>query len=187
MRVAVASHVSFRSLRIAMPPEAEYTTVPMYVSCLHPEYKPSRPFLSPVMPQLVEDPKLDAAPVNLTELRKAGLTRACELAETDPSAVVESCFEVWRKERHNVEPHLFPGVLETLAALRERGVRLVAITNGNAQTDDIPCLKDLFEFCVMAEEVCACVFVCVYVCLCVCVVCKLQGGVGRVRVYFGCF
>lgn len=31
--------------------------------------------------------------------------------------------------------------------------RLVAITNGNAQTDDIPCLKDLFEFCVLAEQV----------------------------------
>lgn len=31
--------------------------------------------------------------------------------------------------------------------------RLVAITNGNAQTDNIPCLKDLFEFCVLAEQV----------------------------------
>lgn len=35
----------------------------------------------------------------------------------------------------------------------EMCVRLVAITNGNAQTDDIPCLKDLFEFCVLAEQV----------------------------------
>lgn len=74
------------------------------------------------------------------------------MTETDPSNVVESCFEVWRRARHNVEPHMFPGVLDTLAALRERGVRLVAITNGNAQTDDIPCLKELFEFCVMAEQ-----------------------------------
>lgn len=29
----------------------------------------------------------------------------------------------------------------------------MAITNGNAQTDHIPCLKDLFEFCVLAEQV----------------------------------
>lgn len=75
--------------------------------------------------QLVENPELDPAPVNLTELRKAGLTRACELSGTDPSTVVESCFEVWRRARHDVEPHLFPGVLDTLNALRERGVRYV--------------------------------------------------------------
>ncbi|CAM9504593.1 unnamed protein product, partial [Scytosiphon promiscuus] len=105
--------------------------------------------------RLIKDATLDPAPVNLTELRKAGLARACELVgvEGDASAVVESCFEVWRRARHDVEPHLFPGVLETLKALRDRGVRLVAITNGNAQTDDIPCLKDFFEFCVLAEQV----------------------------------
>ncbi|CAM9598249.1 unnamed protein product, partial [Laminaria digitata] len=103
--------------------------------------------------KLAANPKLDAAPVNLTELRKAGLTRACEMTETDPATVVESCFEVWRRARHDVEPYLFPGALETLATLKGRGVRLVAITNGNAQTDDIPCLKDLFEFCVLAEQV----------------------------------
>ncbi|CAM9386395.1 unnamed protein product [Hapterophycus canaliculatus] len=74
---------------------------------------------------LIKDATLDPAPVNLTELRKAGLARACELAgvEGDASAVVESCFEVWRRARHDVEPHLFPGVLETLKALRDRGVR----------------------------------------------------------------
>lgn len=73
--------------------------------------------------QLIEDPSLDPLPVNLTELRKAGLARACERTGTDPSTVVESCFEVWRRARHDVEPHLFPGALETLEALRERGVR----------------------------------------------------------------
>lgn len=103
--------------------------------------------------QLAANPEMDKSPVNLTELRKAGLTRACELTGTDPSTVVESAFAVWRKARHNVEPYLFPGVLETLTALKERGIRLMAITNGNADTDDIPCLKDLFEFCVMAEQV----------------------------------
>ncbi|CBN76118.1 haloacid dehalogenase-like hydrolase [Ectocarpus siliculosus] len=104
--------------------------------------------------QLVKNPDLDPAPVNLTGLRKAGLARACELTGVaDPTPVVESCFEVWRRARHDVERHLFPGVLDTLKELKERGVRLVAITNGNAQTDDIPCLKDLFEFCVLAEQV----------------------------------
>eukprot|EP00904_Undaria_pinnatifida_P000854 jgi/Undpi1/1076/HiC_scaffold_10.g04539.m1 len=75
--------------------------------------------------RLAANPKLDAAPVNLTELRKAGLTRACELTEMDPATVVESCFEVWRRARHDVEPHLFPGALETLATLKGRGIRLV--------------------------------------------------------------
>ncbi|CAB1115005.1 unnamed protein product [Ectocarpus sp. CCAP 1310/34] len=104
--------------------------------------------------KLVKNPELDPAPVNLTGLRKAGLARACELAGiADPTPVVESCFEVWRRARHDVERHLFPGVLDTLRELKGRGVRLVAITNGNAQTDDIPCLKDLFEFCVLAEQV----------------------------------
>lgn len=107
---------------------------------------------------MAADPNLDSSPVNLTELRKAGLARACEMTGADPSAVVEPSFDVWRKARHNVEPYLFPGVLETLRALQKRGIKLVAITNGNAQTDDIPCLKELFELCVMAEEVGRCAF-----------------------------
>eukprot|EP00903_Cladosiphon_okamuranus_P013902 g12930.t1 len=108
-----------------------------------------------ILKKVVGNPELDPAYacVNLTRLRKAALTRACELTGTDPSTVVEPCFEVWRRARHDVEPHLFPGVIDTLKALRKRGLRLVAITNGTAQTDDIPCLKDLFEFCVLAEQV----------------------------------
>ncbi|CAM9314998.1 unnamed protein product [Choristocarpus tenellus] len=100
-----------------------------------------------------EDPKLGKDPINLTELRKAGLRRACDLAGEDPRAIVEPSFKLWWQERHNVERHLFPGVLETLSALKARGVRLIAITNGNADTDHIDCLKDFFEFCVMAEQV----------------------------------
>lgn len=74
----------------------------------------------------MKNPDLDPAPVNLTELRKAGLARACKLTGiADPSPVVESCFEVWRRARHDVEHHLFPGVLDTLKQLKERGVRCV--------------------------------------------------------------
>lgn len=102
---------------------------------------------------MIKNPKLGRSPVNLTELRKAALRLACEQTGTDPSGTVEACFEFWRKTRHDVEPYLFPGVLSTLKALRQRGVRLIAITNGNADTDDIPCLRDLFEFCIMAEKV----------------------------------
>ena len=139
-------------MRLAFSPLVSY----FFLLLRNPVFSHPFFFLPPavrVHRKLVADPTLDTAPVNLTELRKAGLARACEVTGADPSAVVESSFEVWRKARHDVEPHLFPGVLETLKALRERGVRLVAITNGNAQTDDIPCLRDLFEVSVMAEEV----------------------------------
>ncbi|CAM9273304.1 unnamed protein product [Phaeothamnion confervicola] len=101
--------------------------------------------------QLAADPALDPSPVNLTKLRKDALRRAAELCGIDPAAFVEPCFEIWREQRHRVQEHLFPGALETLRALRRRGLRLIAITNGNADTDRIDCLRDVFEFCVMAE------------------------------------
>jgi FMN phosphatase YigB (HAD superfamily) len=43
--------------------------------------------------------------------------------------------QVFLRERNKVE--LFPGVLETLDKLRRRGLKLGAITNGNADMDQV--------------------------------------------------
>ncbi|CAM9525454.1 unnamed protein product, partial [Discosporangium mesarthrocarpum] len=99
------------------------------------------------------NPGLGDAPINLTELRKASLALACRRAGVDPEPVVESSFLLWWRKRHDVERHLLPGTLPALRELKARGVRLVAITNGNADTDCIDCLRDLFDFCIMAEKV----------------------------------
>jgi phosphoglycolate phosphatase-like HAD superfamily hydrolase len=55
--------------------------------------------------------------------------------------------------RNDVEQLLFPGVVPTLRALQQRGIRLCAITNGNADTAAVPALAGLFEFCITAEQV----------------------------------
>ncbi|KAG5186868.1 HAD-like domain-containing protein [Tribonema minus] len=79
------------------------------------------------------DPSLHPSPIHLTALRREAIRRV--LAEAAGAAL------------------MFPGVLSTLAALKTRGVRLCAITNGNADTATIPCLAEAFEFCTTAEQV----------------------------------
>jgi FMN phosphatase YigB (HAD superfamily) len=88
-----------------------------------------------------------------TELRKAGLHLAARTAGVDPELVVEPGFALWHSIRNDVEHLLFPGVVPTLRALQQRGIRLCAITNGNADTAAVPALASLFEFCITAEQV----------------------------------
>ncbi|CAM9762163.1 unnamed protein product [Chrysoparadoxa australica] len=99
------------------------------------------------------NPDLHPSPIQLTSLRKEAIHRASTAAGLNPDELVEPLFQVWSEARHDVEDILYPGVLETLRALKNRGIRLCAITNGNAVTDRISCLADVFEFCVNAEEV----------------------------------
>ena len=73
--------------------------------------------------------------------RKAGHAR--------PEAVADEIMKVFMRERSRVT--LFPGVLSTLAALKQRGLVLGAITNGNADMSQTP-LRDALQFCVSAGE-----------------------------------
>lgn len=72
---------------------------------------------------------------------------AVEAGYENASEVADDVMQVFLRERNKVE--LFPGVLETLALLRRRGIKLGAITNGNADMSKTP-LKDALEFCVSA-------------------------------------
>jgi HAD superfamily hydrolase (TIGR01549 family) len=74
-------------------------------------------------------------------------------AGIDPASVVDEAFEAWYAERNNIGPDLFPGVISTLKELKSRGMKLCAITNGNARLKGMPQLAELLEFCISAEMV----------------------------------
>ena len=75
--------------------------------------------------------------------RKAGHAR--------PEAVADEIMKVFMRERSRVT--LFPGVLSTLAALKQRGLVLGAITNGNCGVKEhAPVLAGLLDFVVSAAD-----------------------------------
>jgi putative hydrolase of the HAD superfamily len=88
---------------------------------------------------------------DLTAVRQLCLKTAATEAQLDPSDVVEICHRAFLKERNNVMDHLLPGALEVLQILKEQGIQLGALSNGNAVVQDIPILCDLFDFAVNPE------------------------------------
>jgi FMN hydrolase / 5-amino-6-(5-phospho-D-ribitylamino)uracil phosphatase len=72
---------------------------------------------------------------------------AAEAGYGNASEIADDVMQAFLRERNNVV--LFPGVLETLSLLSSRGIKLGAITNGNADMSKTP-LKDALEFCVSA-------------------------------------
>jgi HAD superfamily hydrolase (TIGR01549 family) len=87
---------------------------------------------------------------DFTWLRKQALhVCACE-TDCEPSAVVEQAFQVFHTQRST--PDLFPGVLAVLARLREEGLILGSITNGNADLTCMPQLHSLLHFTVSSIE-----------------------------------
>ena len=66
----------------------------------------------------------------------------------NPKKMAQDCFSEFYNARQQVR--LFEGVTDALAKLKEH-VRLIAITNGNANIELVG-LKDHFEFCLNAED-----------------------------------
>lgn len=70
-------------------------------------------------------------------LRQAAIaTRAAGADAADPEAVASAGIRVFRRARSAVTP--YPGVVEMLAALRDGGLRVVTLTNGNADVEATP-------------------------------------------------
>lgn len=107
--------------------------------------------------EYLEDPDDPGSIVRFTDLRKLALTvLAQRYGGYEPEAaraVAEEGFRAWHAARHDVEVLFYPGAVPLLRRLRARGVRLVALTNGNCDIAQIPALEGVFEFCVNAEKV----------------------------------
>lgn len=65
-------------------------------------------------------------------------------------AAAEAAYQVWFKQRNS--PVLFPGVVDTLHALKRKGFRLCAISDGNSRPMEIPVLQGIFDFAVNAAD-----------------------------------
>eukprot|EP00954_Amorphochlora_amoebiformis_P020679 1341068-Amorphochlora_amoeboformis.AAC.3 len=86
---------------------------------------------------------------NFTALRKKALEIAFAETGYDKSKV-EPAFTAFIKARNNVL--LYEDSVQTLKCLRERGIIVGAITNGNANVWEICGLRDLFDFAIKAED-----------------------------------
>lgn len=69
---------------------------------------------------------------------------------TGSEAIAKEMMNVWLQKRNN--PVFFPGALEALRALRDAGVQIGTLTDGNADGHVIEGLKDIVDFCVSSVE-----------------------------------
>lgn len=82
---------------------------------------------------------------NFTFIRTETLRR---LLGSDTAA--EAAFKAFLETRN--KPCFFPGSVEALRELKDRGFTIVAITDGNAKPREMVELKGIFDFSVNAEE-----------------------------------
>lgn len=104
--------------------------------------------------EFLEDPQDPSSVVRFTDLRKLalnGLAQRC--GYPDPQQVAEAAFQAWHDARHDVDDLFLPGALELLQALKSKGLRLCAVTNGNCDINQIAAFEGVFEFCINAEKV----------------------------------
>eukprot|EP00281_Chroomonas_sp_CCMP1168_P012925 CAMPEP_0206284654 /NCGR_PEP_ID=MMETSP0047_2-20121206/40888_1 /ASSEMBLY_ACC=CAM_ASM_000192 /TAXON_ID=195065 /ORGANISM="Chroomonas mesostigmatica_cf, Strain CCMP1168" /LENGTH=228 /DNA_ID=CAMNT_0053715119 /DNA_START=255 /DNA_END=941 /DNA_ORIENTATION=- len=93
---------------------------------------------------------LDDGGADLSKLRRSSLESLAKKAGYDNfEEVAGGAMEVFMRERNNVD--VFEGVLDTLQSLRDRGLVLGAITNGNADVEQTP-LRGMLHFSVLAGK-----------------------------------
>ena len=106
-----------------------------------------------------------SSPVLLTKLRidaiKEILIKHNDYHPDDATKYATEAFDLWTTERHNAIPiNLATSVASTLEKLKSticidknsQPVIIGAITDGNSDPRNVPELRDLFDFCVNAEE-----------------------------------
>lgn len=87
---------------------------------------------------------------DMTALRKRALARMAQtskLAVDDHTTFIDSTFQVFMDHRNGVLDNIYDGVLALVQRLRQRGLIVVALTNGNAELHNIGNLlsDDLFS------------------------------------------
>ena len=88
----------------------------------------------------------------LTDIRKKGLEHILCASGVDPELVGEAAdtaLAVFMSERNKVD--FFPGALEALVQLRNKGYKLMAISNGNADLNEVG-LGELFCAAFSAQD-----------------------------------
>jgi len=84
---------------------------------------------------------------DVTELRRAALSSL--MADYGyPPTLADTAMEVFRRARNQVEP--YGDVVPALTSLRRR-MRIVAVTNGNAEVEQTP-LRDAFDLVLTAAD-----------------------------------
>lgn len=87
---------------------------------------------------------------DFTELRRLALEEAA-VAHGDDPALAEQVMEAFLLARSDVSEHIFSDVLPAITKLRQAGLTVGAMTNGNC--DVTQCLHGYFDFAVTAGEV----------------------------------
>ena len=88
---------------------------------------------------------------NFTFFRKQALRDAAKAAgNQNPDAVAEGAFDAFITARNEVG--LFKDAVRAISALRDKGLLVGAISNGNATVWRVPALRSLFDFAIRAED-----------------------------------
>eukprot|EP00439_Symbiodinium_sp_Y106_P044720 s710_g5.t1 len=85
---------------------------------------------------------------DFSQLRRLALERLlARVDEANPEEIVEQALNAFLSARGDVEQHLFEDVLPTLKELKQRGLRIGSVTNGNAELSlHAPRLSELLDF-----------------------------------------
>merc|ERR1711990_606485 len=75
---------------------------------------------------------------------------ACSEKGDEAVKLAAKVVRAWRDKRNN--PVLFPGAIEALQALRDKGLKIGTLTDGNADPTAIDGLRDLVDFTCRATE-----------------------------------
>lgn len=92
---------------------------------------------------------------DLTALRHTAIQewfQARGLSLSDAAAGASSLMPLFIKERSRLAPHLYSDTLPALQALKDRGMVIGALTNGNADVFLDPVLAPYFDFAVSAVD-----------------------------------
>eukprot|EP00299_Pterocystis_sp_00344_P007806 c2700_g1_i1.p1 GENE.c2700_g1_i1~~c2700_g1_i1.p1 ORF type:complete len:379 (+),score=74.45 c2700_g1_i1:43-1179(+) len=87
-----------------------------------------------------------------TELKRKILTQVAHKCDSDEQTA-EVALNVFLDHRSNLGDHLFEDVMPTLQKLKEMGLTIGAVTNGNANIWKTPKLAEIFSFSITPADV----------------------------------
>mmetsp|Transcript_42468 Transcript_42468/g.111784 ORF Transcript_42468/g.111784 Transcript_42468/m.111784 type:complete len:202 (-) Transcript_42468:403-1008(-) len=89
---------------------------------------------------------------DMTEMRRASLAQLASDHGDDESEAVDEVMRRFVKTRSDVEAFLYADTVQSLQAMRDRGLVVGALTNGNADVRLHDAVSRLFDFSIGAAE-----------------------------------
>ena len=90
---------------------------------------------------------------DMTESRRAGLASLATAHGDDPTEAVDECMRRFLVARSDVGDHLYADTAPSIRALRDAGLRVGALTNGNCDVRlSGPAVSSLFDFAIGAVD-----------------------------------